>query len=114
MPVKVYKPTSPGRRDMSVSDFKELTRGRPEKSLLTGRVNKSGGRNCNGRTTSFHRGGGHKRRFRKIDFRREKTGIPSVVAAIGLSETIGSSSVPLMVMVTVAGELSLPPGSVAM
>jgi large subunit ribosomal protein L2 len=82
MPVKVYKPTSPGRRDMSVSDFKEITRGRPEKSLLTGRVNKSGGRNCNGRTTSFHRGGGHKRRFRKIDFRREKTGIPAVVAAI--------------------------------
>jgi large subunit ribosomal protein L2 len=82
MPVKVYKPTSPGRRDMSVSDFKEITRGRPEKSLVTGRVNKSGGRNCNGRTTAFHRGGGHKRRFRKIDFRREKTGIPAVVATV--------------------------------
>ena len=82
MPVKVYKPTSPGRRDMSVSDFKEVTRGRPERSLVTGRVNKSGGRNSNGRTTAFHRGGGHKRRYRKIDFRREKVGVPAKVATI--------------------------------
>jgi large subunit ribosomal protein L2 len=82
MPVKTYKPTSPGRRDMSVSDFAEVTRGRPEKSLTTGRVNKSGGRNRNGRITSYHRGGGHKRLLRKIDFRREKTGIPARVAAI--------------------------------
>jgi len=82
MPVKVYKPTSAGRRNMSVSDFKEITRGRPERSLIEGRANKSGGRNVNGRTTSYHRGGGHKRRLRTIDFRRDKTGIPARVAAI--------------------------------
>jgi large subunit ribosomal protein L2 len=82
MPVKNYKPTSPGRRDMSVSDFAEITRSHPEKSLTTRRVNKSGGRNAKGRTTSFHRGGGHKRRLRKIDFRRDKTGVPAVVATI--------------------------------
>ncbi len=82
MGVKSYKPTSPGRRDMSVSDFKELTRGRPERSLLGGRVNKSGGRNSNGRITSWHRGGGHKRRYRKVDFRRDKVDVPAVVAAI--------------------------------
>ena len=72
MPVKNYKPTSPGRRGMSVSDFADITRGEPEKSLLGGRVNKSGGRNINGRITSWHRGGGHRRRHRKIDFRRDK------------------------------------------
>jgi large subunit ribosomal protein L2 len=82
MPVKNYKPTSPGRRDMSVSDFAEVTRGRPEKSLTTGRANKSGGRNANGRITAFHRGGGHKRRLRKIDFKRNKPGIPARVASI--------------------------------
>ena len=82
MPVKIYKPTSPGRRGMSVSEFNEITRGRPEKALVSGRVNKTGGRNSNGRTTAYHRGGGHKRRFRKIDFRRDKVGIPAKVAAI--------------------------------
>jgi large subunit ribosomal protein L2 len=82
MPVKVYKPTSPGRRDMSVSDFAEITRSRPEKSLASGRVNKSGGRNSFGRVTIWHRGGGHKRRFRKIDFRRNKEGVPAKVATI--------------------------------
>ena len=82
MPVKAYKPTSPGRRDMSVSDFAEITRSRPEKSLASGRVNKSGGRNSFGRVTIWHRGGGHKRRFRKIDFRRNKDGVPAKVATI--------------------------------
>jgi large subunit ribosomal protein L2 len=67
---------------MSGSDFAEVTRARPEKSLTTGRVNKSGGRNAHGRTTSWHRGGGHKRRYRLVDFRRNKTGIPARVAAI--------------------------------
>jgi large subunit ribosomal protein L2 len=67
---------------MSVSDFKEITRSKPERQLVEGRVTKSGGRNGHGRVTSWHRGGGHKRRFRKIDFRREKTGIPAVVAAV--------------------------------
>jgi len=82
MPVKVYKPTSAGRRNMSVSDFASVTRGRPERSLVEGRVNKSGGRNVHGRITTFQRGGGHKRRFRQIDFRRNKVGIPAKVAAI--------------------------------
>lgn len=82
MPVKVYKPTSPGRRNMSVSGFDEITRGKPERSLLGGRANKSGGRNVYGRITAFQRGGGHKRRHRKIDFRREKVDIPAKIAAI--------------------------------
>ena len=82
MPVRIYKPTSAGRRKMSVSDFGELTRGAPERSLLEGRVSKSGGRNNLGRITSWHRGGGHKRRYRKIDFRREKTGVPAKVVSI--------------------------------
>jgi large subunit ribosomal protein L2 len=82
MPVKVYKPTSPGRRNMSVSDFAAITRGHPERSLVEGRVNKSGGRNVHGRTTAYHRGGGHKRRYRKIDFRRNKVGVPAKVASI--------------------------------
>jgi large subunit ribosomal protein L2 len=82
MGVKNYKPTSPGRRGMSVSDFSEITRGRPERSLVEGAVSKTAGRNVNGRITSWHRGGGHKRRYRKIDFRRNKIGIPAKVAAI--------------------------------
>jgi large subunit ribosomal protein L2 len=82
MPVRTFRPTTPGRRDMTVSDFSELTRGKPERSLLGGRLNKSGGRNADGHVTSWHRGGGHKRRYRAIDFRRDKTGIPARVAAI--------------------------------
>ena len=82
MSVRNYKPTSPGRRGMSVSDFSELTRGKPERSLVEGRVNKTGGRNAHGRITSWQRGGGHKRRYRRVDFRREKLGIPARVAAI--------------------------------
>jgi large subunit ribosomal protein L2 len=82
MPVKVYKPTSAGRRNMSVSDFAEITRGKPERSLTKGLVKKSGGRNTNGRITSYHRGGGHRRRYRQIDFRRNKVDVPAKVAAI--------------------------------
>jgi large subunit ribosomal protein L2 len=82
MAVKNYKPTSPGRRGMSITDFAEITRGKPERSLVDGRVTKSGGRNVDGRITSWHRGGGHKRRYRKIDFRREKIGVPAKVASI--------------------------------
>jgi large subunit ribosomal protein L2 len=67
---------------MSVSDFGEVTRGGAERSLLQGRINKTGGRNTNGRVTSWHRGGGHKRRYRQIDFRREKVAIPAKVAAV--------------------------------
>ena len=82
MGVRNYKPTSPGRRGMSISDFSEVTRGKPERSLVEGRVNKTGGRNATGRITSWQRGGGHKRRYRRIDFRREKYGVPARVAAI--------------------------------
>ena len=83
MPVKVYNPTSPGRRQMSVSDFAELTKGkRPERTLVEGRSNQTGGRNVYGRMTARHRGGAVKRLFRKIDFKRDKHGIPAKVAAI--------------------------------
>jgi large subunit ribosomal protein L2 len=82
MAVKNYKPMTPGRRGMSVSDFREVTRGKPERALVDGSLSKSGGRNAHGHITVWHRGGGHKRRYRKIDFRREKHGIPARVAAI--------------------------------
>src|SRR5438046_8538994 len=81
MPLKKYKPTSPGRRFATYADFEEVTRSEPEKSLVEG-ISKSGGRNSNGRVTSRHRGGGAKRRYRKIDFKRRKDGVPAKVAAI--------------------------------
>jgi large subunit ribosomal protein L2 len=82
MGIKNYRPTSPGRRQMSVSDFSEITREKPERSLLGGRRRQTGGRNVDGHVTSWHRGGGHKRRYRVIDFRRDKTGIAAKVASI--------------------------------
>jgi large subunit ribosomal protein L2 len=82
MGTKSYKPTSPGRREMTVSDFSELSGSRPERSLLEGLVKGSGGRNAHGRITSWQRGGGHRRLYRRIDFRRDKTGVPARVAAI--------------------------------
>jgi large subunit ribosomal protein L2 len=81
MGVKKYKPTSPGRRFRTVSDFAEITKDKPEKSLLSKHTG-TGGRNVYGRKTSRHRGGGHKRRYRVVDFRRTKDGIPAKVAAI--------------------------------
>src|SRR5437588_13007150 len=81
MALKRHKPTSPGRRFSTYSDFAEVTRSKPEKSLVEG-LGKSGGRNTHGRKTSRHRGGGAKRRYRKIDFKRQKDGIPARVAAI--------------------------------
>ena len=81
MGIKKYKPTSPGRRFVTSSDFEEITTTTPEKSLL-GKVTKSGGRNNNGRITTRHKGGGHKRRYRIIDFKRRKDGIPAKVATI--------------------------------
>jgi large subunit ribosomal protein L2 len=81
MAVKKHKPTSPGRRFSSWSDRAEVTRDRPEKSLTEG-LTKSGGRNTHGRITSRHRGGGAKRLYRKIDFKRRKDGVPAKVAAI--------------------------------
>ncbi len=81
MGVKKLKPTSPGRRFQTVSDFETITKSKPEKSLLA-KKKRSSGRNSYGRITSRHRGGGHKQRYRVIDFRRTKDGIPAKVAAI--------------------------------
>jgi large subunit ribosomal protein L2 len=81
MGLKKYKPTSPGRRFMTSSDFEEITTDKPEKSLTT-KITKTGGRNNNGRVTSRHIGGGHKKRYRIIDFKRQKDGIPARVATI--------------------------------
>src|SRR5918992_712918 len=81
MPTKKFKPTSPGRRFMTVSDFAEVTKSEPEKSLVEP-VKKKGGRNNAGRITTRHKGGGHKRRYRVIDFKRLKDGIPATVAGI--------------------------------
>lgn len=81
MGVKKLKPTSPGRRFQTVSDFETVTKSTPEKALLA-KQKRSSGRNTYGRITSRHRGGGHKRRYRIIDFRRTKDGVPAKVAAI--------------------------------
>lgn len=81
MALRKRKPTSPGRRFQTVSDFAEITRSKPEKSLLAPRP-ATGGRNSYGRKTARHRGGGHKRQYRVIDFKRTKDGVPAKVAAI--------------------------------
>src|SRR5581483_4681217 len=81
MGIRQFKPVTPATRFRSVSDFAELTKREPEKSLLEPR-RRSGGRNNRGHITTRHRGGGHKRRYRRIDFRRDKFGVPARVAAI--------------------------------
>jgi large subunit ribosomal protein L2 len=81
MPVKSYNPTSPGRRWQTVSTFEEVTRSRPEKSLVV-RVAEHGGRNNRGKITVRYRSGWHKKKYRVIDFRREKFGVPATVAHI--------------------------------
>ena len=81
MPTILYKPTSPGRRFRTGADFAEITRDTPEASLLAP-LRKSGGRNNRGRITTRHRGGGHKRRYRIVDFRRNKENVPARVAAV--------------------------------
>jgi large subunit ribosomal protein L2 len=81
MPLRKRKPTSPGRRFQSVSDFAEITTDKPEKSLLQPKP-RTGGRNVHGRLTARNVGGGHKQKYRVIDFRREKDGIPAKVASI--------------------------------
>jgi large subunit ribosomal protein L2 len=81
MPLKEFSPTSPGRRFMTTLTFEEITKQRPEKAL-TAPKRRTGGRNSKGRTTSWFRGGGHKRRFRLVDFRRDKRDVPAKVAAI--------------------------------
>jgi large subunit ribosomal protein L2 len=77
--LRKYKPTTPGRRGSSVSDFSEITRDRPERALVR-KLMKKAGRNAHGRITTRHRGGGHKRRYRVIDFRRDKDRVPARVA----------------------------------
>jgi large subunit ribosomal protein L2 len=81
MGIRIHKPTSAGRRNSSVSDFSEVTKDSPEKSLIAP-ISKTGGRNNHGHITSRRMGGGHKRRYRLIDWRREKDGIPAKVAGI--------------------------------
>jgi large subunit ribosomal protein L2 len=81
MAIKQYRPTSPGRRFQSVADFKEITATKPEKSL-TAPLKKFAGRNNYGRITTRHQGGGHKRKYRIIDFKRVKEGVPAKVASI--------------------------------
>lgn len=81
MPVRQYRPTSPARRFQSVLDFSEITDKEPERRLLAPKK-RTGGRNSGGRLTSRHRGGGHKRRYRIIDFQRSKEAVPATVAAI--------------------------------
>lgn len=81
MPVRQFKPTSPGRRGASGYTFEEITKKKPEKSL-TVTLKKTGGRNNQGKITVRHRGGGHKRRIRIVDFKREKVGVPATVLAI--------------------------------
>lgn len=81
MAIKKFKPTTPSRRYMTVSSFSEISRTKPEKSLLAP-LKKSGGRNVDGRITTRHKGGGHKRRYRIIDFKRNKDGVPALVSTI--------------------------------
>ena len=81
MSVKVYKPTSPGRRGMTGFTFEEITKTKPEKSLLVSK-SKSAGRNTYGRITVRHRGGGNRKLIRTVDFKRQKHGIPATVKAI--------------------------------
>ena len=81
MAIKKYRPTSPARRFQTVSTFGEITSVTPERSLLLP-LKKSGGRNCYGRITAWHRGGGHKKRYRIIDFKRDKREIPAHVVSI--------------------------------
>ena len=81
MPIRKPKPTSPGRRFVSYPDFAEVTKSEPEKTLVEG-LKKSGGRNVHGRKTARHRGGGAKRAYRRVDFKRRKDGVPAKVAAI--------------------------------
>src|SRR6185437_3887833 len=81
MPLRKVNPTSPARRGMTLQDFSDITKSKPEKSLVT-KLNKHGGRNNQGKLTVRHKGGGHKRAYRIIDFKRNKHGIPAVVKTV--------------------------------
>src|SRR5690606_37053553 len=95
MGIKKYKPTSAGRRLMTVSDFADITASKPEKKL-TEKLNRSGGRNNHGHITRRHQGGGHKRRYRIIDFkRRDKDGVPAKVATIEYDPNRSANTAPL-------------------
>ena len=89
MGIKTYKPTSAGRRHGSVLDFTEISSSKPEKSLLRP-LRSTGGRNNHGRITCRHRGGGHKRHYRLIDFKRNKVGIPARVESGAIGWRCGS------------------------
>ena len=104
MGVKQYKPTSPGRRFQTVSDFADITSTTPEKSLLRP-LPKKAGRNNNGRITTRHQGGGVKRRYRVIDFKRNKDGIPAKVATIEYDPN-RSARIALLTMQTVKSATS--------
>ena len=92
MAIRIYKPTTPGRRNASVNLHAEVTKKKPEKSLLAP-LHKKGGRNHQGKITVHGRGGGHKRRYRIVDFRRDKQEVPGKVAAIEyLNFTIGPTN----------------------
>ena len=81
MPIKTFKPYTPSRRFLTMLDKSEITKQTPEKSLVESQK-RTGGRNSHGEITAWHRGGGHAQKYRQVDFRREKTGIPAKVAAI--------------------------------
>lgn len=101
MPIKLFKPTSPGRRDMSGQTFEEVTHVSPERALTRG-IRKHGGRNFRGKVTIRHRGGGHKRRYREIDFkRRDKFGVPARVTSV---EYDPNRSARIALLVYVDGE----------
>src|SRR4030042_4356859 len=81
MAIKKFRPTSPGKRFQTISEFEEITSTTPEKSLLRS-LKKTGGRNVYGRVTAWHRGGGHKRKYRMIDFKRDKRELPAKVGCM--------------------------------
>jgi large subunit ribosomal protein L2 len=118
MPIRKPKPTSPGRRFSTYPDFAEVTKTDPEKSLVEG-LTKSGGRNARGRKTSRHRGGGAKRLYRKIDFKRRKDGVPANRLSVGMTVQSGvgaeisvGNALPLrnMPVGTVVHNVELQPG----
>ena len=102
MAVRKFKPTTPGQRHKVIGTFEEITAVVPEKSLVTGKRS-TGGRNNDGKMTMRYRGGGHKRKFRFIDFKRNKDGIPATVKSIERNYagcSVSSSSVTVTVCVT--------------
>src|ERR687890_106963 len=110
MPIRKPKPTSPGRRFVSYADFAEVTKTEPERSLVEG-LTKSGGRNANGRKTARHRGGGAKRLYRVIDFKRRKDGVPARGGQLARSAGVG---VQLMAKEGDMATLRLPSGEMRM